>query len=65
MTDIIDTTTNVLPSLVIRYRHQRYISIECDARTGRVKASEAGDGCSEGDCKQFNVHRMNVIINCI
>ncbi|GAN01025.1 mediator of RNA polymerase II transcription subunit 14-like [Mucor ambiguus] len=39
------------PSLVVRYRHQKYISIECDARTGRVKASETGDGCSEGDFK--------------
>jgi hypothetical protein len=41
------------PSLVVRYRHQRYISIESDARTGRVKAFEAGDGCSEGDCKYY------------
>jgi len=46
-----------MPSLVVRYRHQRYISIECDARTGRVKASEAGDGCSEGDCKGFELKK--------
>ncbi|RCH87883.1 mediator complex subunit, partial [Rhizopus stolonifer] len=38
-------------SLVIRYRHAKYISIESDARTGRVKAFEASDGCHEGDFK--------------
>ena len=53
--NLLETTVNKLPSLVVRYRHQKYISIECDARTGRVKASEASDGCSEGDCKHFNL----------
>ncbi|KAF1797445.1 mediator complex subunit MED14-domain-containing protein [Mucor lusitanicus] len=54
---LVNETSDSTPSLVVRYRHQRYISIECDARTGRVKASEAGDGCSEGDCKvQFDGH---------
>ncbi|KAL7319662.1 mediator complex subunit, variant 5 [Mucor circinelloides] len=48
---LVDDPSDDMPSLVVRYRHQRYISIECDARTGRVKASEAGDGCSEGDFK--------------
>lgn len=42
---------NKSSSLVVRYRHQKYISIECDSRTGRVKAFDTNDGCNEGDCK--------------
>ncbi|KAI8985388.1 mediator complex subunit MED14-domain-containing protein [Pilobolus umbonatus] len=45
----VDKDTFRRPTLIIRYRHQKYVSIETDARTGRVKASEASDGCSEGD----------------
>ncbi|KAI9482994.1 MAG: mediator complex subunit MED14-domain-containing protein [Benjaminiella poitrasii] len=44
-------TKNKSPSLVVRYRHQRYISIEADSRTGRIKAFDTSDGCSEGDLK--------------
>ncbi|ORY98525.1 mediator complex subunit MED14-domain-containing protein [Syncephalastrum racemosum] len=40
-----------LPSLVIRYRHHRYISIGLDMRTGRVKVREAGYRLGEGDVK--------------
>lgn len=52
----------VTPTLVVRYRHQRYVSIEADARTGRVKAFEASDGCSEGDGKSLFCPLMCVCI---
>ncbi|KAI8087237.1 mediator complex subunit MED14-domain-containing protein [Thamnidium elegans] len=39
------------PTLVVRYRHQRFVSIGADARTGKIKVFETSDGCSEGDVK--------------
>lgn len=49
--------SNKSSSLVVRYRHQKYISIECDSRTGRIKAFDTSDGCSEADC-EYIVHRF-------
>ncbi|KAI8368341.1 mediator complex subunit MED14-domain-containing protein [Choanephora cucurbitarum] len=45
----LDTTST--SQLVVRYRHAKYISIDTDTRTGRIKAFEADDGCHEGDFK--------------
>ncbi|KAI7862369.1 mediator complex subunit MED14-domain-containing protein [Spinellus fusiger] len=38
-------------TLVIRYRHQRYISIDIDTRTGHIRVCETGHGYGEWDVK--------------
>lgn len=40
-----------IPSIAIRYRHRRYITITVDVRTGRVKVRELGYKLGEGDTK--------------
>ncbi|KAI7880178.1 MED14-domain-containing protein [Lichtheimia hyalospora FSU 10163] len=40
-----------IPSIAIRYRHRRYITITMDVRTGRVKVRELGYKLGEGDAK--------------
>lgn len=50
----LDSITRQEPTLVVRYRHQRFVSIGADARTGKIKVFEASDGCSEGDGKKNN-----------
>lgn len=47
----LDSLSPQAPTLVVRYRHQRFVSIGADARTGKIKVFEASDGCSEGDVK--------------
>lgn len=48
------TDSEDLPSLIVQYRHRRYISISIDMRTGRTKVREAGYRLGEGDGKQSN-----------
>ncbi|KAI8967316.1 mediator complex subunit MED14-domain-containing protein [Mycotypha africana] len=38
---------NMSSALVIRYQHQKYISIEIDTRSGKVKAFDTNNGCGE------------------
>ncbi|KAL0095351.1 mediator complex subunit MED14-domain-containing protein [Phycomyces blakesleeanus] len=42
-------------TLIVRYRHERYISIDVDTRTGLVRICEVGHGYGEGDVKLKNL----------
>ncbi|KAI9249124.1 mediator complex subunit MED14-domain-containing protein [Phascolomyces articulosus] len=41
---------DILP-VIVRYRHHRYININLDMRSGRIKVREAGYRLGEGDAK--------------
>lgn len=58
---LLDSVLQQSPTLVVRYRHQRFVSIETDTRTGKVKAFEASDGCSEGDGKREKIYKRNTL----
>ena len=39
--------------VIVRYRHHRYININLDMRSGRIKVREAGYRLGEGDGKNL------------
>jgi hypothetical protein len=50
----IDNDTDTKPdaqvaALLVRYRHQRYVNIAVDIRSGQLTASEVGSGSDEVD----------------
>jgi hypothetical protein len=38
-------------ALLVRYRHQQYVNIAVDIRSGQLTASEVGSGSDEADGK--------------